>query len=401
MNSRIDSIVIWMIKLVVVVALTTTASSPVDSQLICAEDGEVNVHCGRTPTPIVDPRGQLLIVFVQGEHVYLTTSNDFGHSFSSPVQVNSQLEKIYANGENRPKIALGTNGEIFISWSKVTKGRFNGDIRFTRSLDAGVTFEPVRTVNDDGLLTTHRFEVMQIADNGNLFLAWIDKRDKDAAIYAAVSLDNGLSFEPNFRVAARSCQCCRLAAAPAEDGVALFWRHIFDQNTRDHAFSIVGESDNKPEFSQATVDDWKIDACPHHGPAMAVADSGDDRVHHVTWFTAGAKRQGIFYGYIDAATRNATGIREISTAPSASHPHILVDVDTSIWIVWKEFDGTTTHVYSSTSRNSGKDWEVRKLQASTGNNSDHPLLINSKEGVLLSWLTEDEGYRLIPLRSVK
>ena len=39
-------------------------------------------------------------------------------------------------------------------------------------------------------------------------------------------------------------------------------------------------------------DKWNIDACPHHGPAIAISAGG---AYHVAWFTEGDARQGLFY----------------------------------------------------------------------------------------------------------
>ncbi len=377
-------------------------------EMRCQHAEEVSVHCGRTPSGVVDPEGHLLLVFVAGEFVYFSKSLDGGQSFSKPVRINPVAEPVYTNGENRPKISLGAEGQIYVSWSKVTSGRFNGDIRFSRSLDSGTSFEAVKTINDDNLTTTHRFESMRVDDSGNIYLTWIDKRDlvaakargeayRGAAIYYSVSRDNGVSFQPNRLVAANSCECCRIATAPAESGISIFWRHIFGENLRDHAFATLGPEGLISPMQKATSDGWHIDACPHHGPSIDAVGGGDDREYHLAWFTNGTERKGIYYGRRVVNGDDPVSVRAISVKPSASHPH-LVSIQNQVWIAWKEFDGNQTLVKVLNSDNGGSSWGDERIVATTGSDSDHPFLLKASDDIYLSWFTRSEGYRIIRIR---
>lgn len=74
------------------------------------------------------------------------------------------------------------------------------------------------------------------------------------------------------------------------DGVPLvFWRHIFDRNVRDHALLKL---DNKSTLMRVSHDQWAVDACPHHGPAISVAYDG---TRHLAWYNNAPERQGLFY----------------------------------------------------------------------------------------------------------
>jgi hypothetical protein len=231
-----------------------------------------SAHCGRTPTSAIDDDGRLWVAYVIGEYVHVARSEDLGGTWSRGVRVNRQPEPIYTNGENRPKIAIGRAGEIYVSWTRVTEGRFAGDIRFSRSLDAGRSFEPVRTINDDGLPTSHRFETLFVDSRGNVYLAWLDKRDQErvlkeggeytgAALYYTVSTDSGLGFAANRKVADFSCECCRIAMAETHGGnVAVFWRHIFGDNVRDHGFAILGVDRVVTPLQRPVDDNWRIEA---------------------------------------------------------------------------------------------------------------------------------------------
>jgi hypothetical protein len=159
------------------------------------------------------------------KHVYVSRSEDEGVTYSTPVQVNPVPEDAEFNGENRPKIIVAEDGTVMLSWTTKTSNQFTGEIRFSRSIDGGLSFESPRTINDDGLRTGHRFDSLFLTPSGKVYLTWIDKRDMEAtlarneaypgaAIYYTVSTDMGASFMPNVRVSHNSCECCRIAWHP-------------------------------------------------------------------------------------------------------------------------------------------------------------------------------------------
>jgi hypothetical protein len=50
-----------------------------------------------------------------------------------------------------------------------------------------------------------------------------------------------------------------------------------------------------------------------------------------------------------------------------------------------------------TSSDEGETWSPPRSVAETWGTSDHPLLVSNAKAVFLSWLTQAEGYRLVPL----
>lgn len=224
-------------------------------------------------------------------------------------------------------MAVGKKGEIYISWTKKTKGRYFGEIRFSRSLDQGKTFSDPVTINNDGLLTSHRFESLHAAESGKVYIAWLDKRDPlavreadgeyhGAALYYSVSSDSGNSFFQsetldNYRVANNSCECCRIA----------------------------------------------------------IESYGDDK--------------GIYYGHHNLSEGGESRVYSVDERPGASHPQIAAvkfqSQDKSknkvIRIAWKSFDGEKTHIRLIESNDNGVSWIERGIAMSAEGNTDHPLLL--------------------------
>lgn len=367
-----------------------------------ASETIISVHCGAAPSATIDDNGRLWVAFVHDQHVYVSHSDDRGTSYSPAVQVNSVAEDAEYNGENRPKIITRDGRTLFLSWTTKTSPKFTGEIRFTRSTDGGRSFEAPRTINDDQLFTGHRFESLFLTESGLLYLTWIDKRDLEAsilkdedyvgaAIYYAVSDNDGVNFSVNYRVANNSCECCRIAMAPnGKDKVSILWRQVFGEDVRDHAIAVLNKEGKVENLQRATYDEWHINACPHHGPAMVLEPGTDD--YHMAWFSNGDINQGIHYGRYSQTTQETTQVLRIDATPGAGHPS-LASVKGRLFLVWKGFDGSQSNLQLMLSDDGGKNWSKPQSLLETTQASDHPLLVTAGDAVFLSWHTEEFGYR--------
>lgn len=361
--------------------------------------------CGRAPSPVFALDGRLWVAFSQHGHVYVAGSRDLGKTFSPAVAVNRGVEAIYDDGENRPKIAMGPDGELFVSWTQKTEGRYAGDVRFARSLDAGQSFGAPLTVNDDHAQISHRFDALQVDGKGHVYLVWIDKRDlteakqagedyAGAALYFSVSEDRGRSFKPNRKLVDHSCECCRLALdLDAQDKVTVLWRHVYPVNLRDHAIARLDDAPIIGLPQQATDDGWQVEGCPHHGPDLAL-DAGHKA--HMMWFSQGKKNRGLTYGRFDLGRGRMDFQQAVDASAAASRPQILVTGD-AVVRAWKRFDGARTQLMVGHSTDQGETWTTDEAVAGTTGDSDHPLLTVNGHRVFVSWQTRADGYRLIPL----
>lgn len=371
-----------------------------DTTVDCAETIG-SVDCGRAYSAAIDDSGKLWISYVRDQHIYVSRSDDKGVNFSIPIKVNKVAEDAEHNGENRPKIIVTPNSEVLLSWTLKTSNRYTGEIRFARSSDGGNTFSEPKTVNDDNLRVGHRFDSMFLTKSGHLYLTWIDKRElhestqagqnyAGAAIYYAVSDDYGQSFSPNYPVSSNSCECCRIAMAPSgEDSVAILWRQIFDEKIRDHAFAILKPKGIVSLSARASFDDWYINACPHHGPALEVAATENE--YHMTWFSNGQLNKGIYYARYNALTGLSDELMQVDGMPGAGHPD-LKEFEGKLYLVWKGFDGKATQVNLIVSADNGQTWSSADTLYSTELASDYPWLVKDKDALFLSWHSDEHGY---------
>jgi len=358
------------------------------------------IECSDTVTATFDGKGTLWIVWVSHDHIYLQSSTDKGGHYSEPVAVNAEPESITARGESRPKIKLDVQGNIYLTWTQKLEKRHTGHIRFSRSSDGGKNFSKPVTVNDNRDVIGHSFDSLAIGKNGEVFVAWLDARDKErakaakqefsgTAVYYAWSDNGGKSFYPNKIVAPHSCECCRLATEIDGDNLpVVLWRQVFNGNIRDHALVKFIDWNTPDEVRRASGENWKIDACPHHGPALSIDDSG---VYHAVWFSGAADKQGLFYGY--------SKDQGVSYSPSysfgsqgAKHPSVLA-MGQQVAIVWSEFDGVNNLLRLIKSEDGGKTWSQPQQVGTTPGSADDAFLLSDGAKTYVSWQT-GQGYQV-------
>ncbi|MGN6389094.1 MAG: sialidase family protein [Burkholderiaceae bacterium] len=341
----------------------------------------------------VAPDGALWMVGLDRDaHLFVQSSRDHGKTWTEPRLVDNGSDKVSAEGENRPKIAFGPHCWAVISYTQPLPKPYTGEIRMLRSDDGGKTFSAPFTVHRDRQLITHRFDSILFDAHGVLHTLWVDKRDaaqhpdqsyRGAAIYRNFSTDGGKTFSPDLRVAEHTCECCRIALVQGPDGgAAAMWRHVFEPNIRDHAFARLPADESPVAFTRATFDDWKVDACPHHGPGLAYAGSG---VFHAVWYGIRNGEPGVRYESLDADGKPA-GQAVLIPDPMAQHADVLADGD-KVAIAWESFDGKSNRLKAWVSHDGGKHFELREL-AHVDGSTDEPRMIRQGNRMLVAWRTE-------------
>ena len=361
-----------------------------------------------------DAQGKLWRASVKDGFVQVDASSDLGKSFSKPVQVNKSAQKIGADGEARPKIAISPEGNIYLTWTEALKTPFSGYIWFARSVNAGKNFENQQIVHTDRAEITHRFDALHVAPSGKITVTWVDKRDllaakagnkkyDGAAIYYASSNDKGASFVPEQKLADNSCECCRIVTTNKPDGtVVAMWRHVFEGSERDHMIAEIPKAGAKPEQHRATFGHWKIDGCPHHGAALASGGAGKDWWgYHMAYFDGNDANPGLYYSRMDGVAWASSPAKKFGNNNNqAGHPAILsvsgAKDEEHVWLVWREVEAKNSKIMGMFSDNGGRNWNDAKVLANVSVKADYPALISQANRVYLSWNTAN-GYQLIPL----
>jgi hypothetical protein len=353
------------------------------------------------------PDGRLWVVGLneQGQMFVQSSPAQALGQWTAPVILNTQQDEIAADGESRPKMAFGPNGWAVVTYTQPLPKPYTGFVRMLRSADGGQTFSAPFTVHQDRQEITHRFESILFDAQGNLHTLWIDKRDMPAkgagpkyigaAVYGNVSKDGGATFGPDYKLADHSCECCRIAMSNRPDGkVAAVWRHVFGEQTRDHAFAVLpgassvasssAQGQSKPPV-RSTFDDWQINACPHHGPGLAAITSQTG--FHMVWFGI-RKQDGQDVPGVRYARLNANGeplLSSVKALPDAraEHADVLAHKQRVV-VVWRSSEGSTSTLKAWISENEGQSFSVKVLGQTQGPN-DHPRLVQRAEKMLVVW----------------
>jgi hypothetical protein len=356
---------------------------------------------------VFDAQGKLWRVGVKEGFVEVSSSADLGKTFSKPLRVNAEKQKISAHGEIRPKLAIGKNGEIYVTWVQSLSALFSGHIWFVRSINGGKSFEKPYIVHQDRAEISHAFEELQVAPDGKITIVWLDARDSEAAkaagkkhdggsIYYAVSTDQGKTFQPEQKLADNSCECCRIATTTKPDGsVVAMWRHVFPGSERDHNIAEIPKAGAKPEPHRATFGHWVIDGCPHHGAAIA---SGGEGKHwwgyHMAYFDGNDKKPGLYYSRMDGVAWASSPPKKFGdNSKQAGHPAILSSGE-NVWLVWREIKDGKSSVLGMHSEDGGRSWSDAKTLADTHQKADYPFLLQHKNAVYLVWNTQQAGLQI-------
>jgi len=270
--------------------------------------------------------------------LYVLTSGDG----ATPVRVNPDGLVVEALHHAPRLIQAPGGGPLYVSWSsekpKPEGTLFASDLRLSRSLDGGKTFEAPLRVNDDRPIS-HSFDGLAVAADGTVLVTWIDGREgrPDPATWVARVVEQGTRVGAVRKVGDDTCVCCRVDAATGPAGtVALTWRRVFAGDVRDMVMAV--SRDGGRTFGDPTLvsaDHWKINACPHRGGAIGL--DGQGRVY-VSWYTEGTDiRPDLRFAVSTDGRRFGLARRlHVSATSIPDNARMAVDPAGRAVVVWEE-----------------------------------------------------------------
>ena len=386
-----------------------------------------------------------------GTDIEFALSTDDGRHFTAPVRVNDVPGEASVSGEQPPRVVLH-DAHVDVVW--VAKQNGIGVIRTARSTDSGTTFSPARTISPTGATGARGWESAAIADDGSLHVAWLDGRAAGAAAdhaaghrprkYAEHADTKGQAAEDTehadkgshqaadhaahmnharsgwaprqdifhavwtgieplreTRVAANVCFCCKTAIVTNDADVFVAWRHLFDGGVRDIA--VAHSSDGGLTFGQpvrASADNWKIDACPDDGPAMAIDGVG---ILHIVWPTliheGGRDRMAIFHASsVDEGMMFSPRERvDDGRGVGASHPRIAAGRDGRVAIAWDQLVNGGRHVVVRVLGNHA----LSAHMVDGAGSSSYPSVVATSNGYVVAWSEQTEsGSHIVVMRGL-
>jgi hypothetical protein len=184
------------------------------------------------------------------------------------------------------------NGVLAAHWMTAIPNTDEGyNIDGALSRDGGKTWGKPAIPHRDRTPTEHGFVSMIPSTGDSIGIIWLDSRklvksgeNGDVAMmYTSVSSDGKL--DPELTIDGRVCECCQPSSVRTANAILTAYR----QRTKDEIRDIgVVRFDGRQWSKTTTVyaDNWKINACPINGPAIAALENQVA----VAWFTAASDK---------------------------------------------------------------------------------------------------------------
>lgn len=323
-------------------------------------------------------------------HLYVVAP---GEPAAKPVRVDPP--GLPVDGLHQPPgLATGPAGEVFLSWSSVKpkpEGTlFASDLRLSRSLDGGRTFEAPLRVNEERPIS-HSFDGLAVAGNGDVLLSWIDARDgfARAGTYLARVGERGGRVEEREQLGAETCVCCRVAVAARGRRAVVLWRKDFPAQVRDMV--LARSDDDGRTFAPAarvSVDDWRMPACPHRGGGVGVDGTG---TIYTAWYTEGTDgRPGLFFATSTDGKSFAPRRRlDESDGSIPDHVRLGVTADGRVLVVWEDATAVRRRIVARASTDGGKTFGPVEPLSSAVKAWSPALAVTADGGFVVAWLEEE------------
>ena len=326
----------------------------------------------------------------------LASSADGGKTWTSPKQVNRSVEAIQGE-ENGPKVAFGAGDKAYLVWSipgdKGDKTRAN--IRFAMA-DGKDGFTAARTLNE--VKNAARFPIIEFAPDGNLLVAWIDRRidnPKPRQLYLMRLGSDGKALTKNYSVGEGLCECCKLGVAFADSGKTVYIvdRQVDGGKIRNHV--LRKSTDGGKSFAapvEISDDGWQVPSCPHSGPSIGRDTRGK---LHVTWFTLGRSQQeaGIYYSVSHDGGKSFAPRQLVhaNTAPEILYSNLALGNDDTVYLAWSNLDSNNkTQIFLRTLSADGRFWSPIQQVSNVKGNASRPVLALLRNQLHVAW-TETDG----------
>lgn len=295
---------------------------------------------GLQPEAVVDADGVLHMLYFSGDPEAgdlfyrrgRAGSNADSGDWTEAVRVNSTPGSAVAVGTVRGgHLAVGA-GRVHVAW--MSADREAPGMIYTRSDGAG-GFESQRNITRSETSLDGGGSVAA-DDMGNVYVAWHAGHDGEPLrrLFVAVSSDSGRSFAAEERanpVEAGACGCCGMRAGASRVGdLWILYRAATESIHRD--MQLLRSTDGGRSFTQHTVDEWELAACPMSTAAIAPTQNGAV----LAWETEGQ----IHWSNVASTPGDVGGVHAIDGGSGLrKHPAVAVDDSGRMVIVWTEGTG--------------------------------------------------------------
>jgi len=312
-----------------------------------------------------------------------------GGQWSPPATIRAGRD-FFVNWADFPSIEVLDGSGLAVHWlQRNGSGTYAYGVRIAQSDDAGKTWSSVVTPHRDNSQTEHGFVALW-SEQGRLGAVWLDGRkfNKDGhdpsnemmLVTTSIAPDGVLGEE--VRLDERTCDCCQNSAAMTSDGPIVAYRDRTRDEIRD-VYVTRRISGKWTAGAPVHPDNWKIDACPVNGPAIAAAG----RRVAVAWFTAANDSARVKVAFSNDAGATFGAPIRVDGGNPAGRVDVTLTEGGSALVTWIErTGGDTAAVRSRRVHNDGKVGAATTIASSSAKRaSGFPQMAVSGSDVFFAW----------------
>lgn len=303
------------------------------------------------PDLAVDGGGRIYLVWPSkagddDRKLYLTTSDDGGHSFADPrtiarsgvfkaVSTTKKGQSVSREVRMAPHIAA-SGGSIHLLWTETLPDNAGVRTVVSTSSDHGRYFsEPIRVHSEPATRATY---TALAAANGSLLCSWLDNRNGVQQTFAAQRSAGQAAFDAEIRVHAGDdkqgvCPCCPTGCLLAPDGTAYVVFRDVESGYRDFVVGRKMPGDASFQLFAVVPPTWTFNGCPHDGASLALVG---DRLS-VVWMDAHTGSPRCYYAEANAADMKfkTRELHPIATG-TQGNAKLAADASGGLHAVWEE-----------------------------------------------------------------
>lgn len=343
------------------------------------------------PNLAVSPDGRIYMSWLEPNesgHALRFAALD-GRQWSPPATIRAGRD-FFVNWADFPSIEVLDGGRLAVHWlQRNGSGTYAYGVRVSQSSDAGKTWSTPVTPHRDSSQTEHGFVALW-RETGGLGAVWLDGRkfSKDGhdpsnemmLVTTSIQPDGALGAE--VRLDERTCDCCQNSAALTANGPIVAYRDRSPDEIRDvYVTRKVGG--NWTAGAPVHPDNWKIDACPVNGPAIAAAG----RRVAVAWFTAANDSARVKLAFSEDAGATFGAPIRVDGGNPAGRVDVTMIEDGSALVTWIErTGGDTAAVRSRRVHRDGKPGAATTIASSSAARaSGFPQMAVTGSDVFFAW----------------
>ncbi|HEQ79236.1 MAG TPA: hypothetical protein ENN76_03105, partial [Euryarchaeota archaeon] len=316
---------------------------------------------------------------------------DMNEPLHEPFERNVRVNEIFdADSRLAPRVANDGNGKVYVTWMERRSGQWN--IRFAVSTNNGTTFDLEHDLTSSEPSTSpHQYPDIALGPNGEIYIVYQGVIDTITRIYLKKSVDGGLTFSPAVEVdtASPATVQWKPTVDVANNGnVHVAWT---DFRYGNHTiFSAMSSNGGASFFSGVQVSDSLDNA--RDSPDIAVGGNG---YVYIVWYDNrnyfGPPPGSDFDIYFSRSTNGGATfspnvrIEDNPEGLDSYSPKVASDDAGRVYVVWDQ----NSQIMFSKSNDGGVTFSKDLLITNDLEDVSHqaPFIVVSKDGqtILVSW----------------